>query len=241
MKRVGGGGGGDGDNPNYILLAVGVVLIFVPVFVVLGAPNPNRFDEIRIYLRISAALGAGLVATALTGFLGFTIIGIRATGAFAAVILMFSFPPAESVRKSLQVISIKAVNYAKVLNAMPDTCNRGADHYGADLLLTCDRPAYAVFDFNSNVSGVYNFSVEYATQESRPVNITFNESKSSKVIFESALREITKGYEGECWTSKCLGWVEVGQVQLNEGSNTMKIASNGWLPHLHQFRFEPVN
>src|ERR1039458_3822832 len=80
---------------DYGLLAVGVVLILLPlVFVV-------AFSELvhvaALYLRIIASLGGALVGASLPGLIQITFPGIRAAGALAVLVLFWQSNPPQAL------------------------------------------------------------------------------------------------------------------------------------------------
>ena len=71
--------------PNYVLLAVGVLLLLVPLAFV--ALFPREFAIVQFYLRVIAALGGALVGATLPGFLHVKVPFARAGGALGVFLI----------------------------------------------------------------------------------------------------------------------------------------------------------
>ena len=76
---------------DYILLAVGILLMAVPL--VFDVMEPWYFYEVGLYLRLFASLGGALVGGALPGILQINFVGIRAVGALAVLALFWLVNP----------------------------------------------------------------------------------------------------------------------------------------------------
>ncbi|WP_088329071.1 hypothetical protein [Lacimicrobium sp. SS2-24] len=87
------------QRPDYVLLAVGIILLFIPLLFVLY--DPHVYDKAGLYLRIIAALGAGLVGGSLPGFLHIDLPFARAGGTVAIFLLVYAVnPPKQSADMS---------------------------------------------------------------------------------------------------------------------------------------------
>lgn len=76
---------------DYVLLAVGLVLVAVPLgFVVVF---PDRASDASLYLRLIASLGGALVGSAIPGLLQIQFPGVRAAGALAVLVLFWQTNP----------------------------------------------------------------------------------------------------------------------------------------------------
>jgi hypothetical protein len=79
------------DHASWVLLAVGLLLLIVPIAIAAGAPEVLIRAE--FYLRVATALGGGLVAAFVPGALQINLPGIRGAGALAIFALIFSVNP----------------------------------------------------------------------------------------------------------------------------------------------------
>lgn len=86
-------------GPDFTLLAVGIVLLLIPLAV--GIFDPDAFDRVAWYLRVIAALGGGLAAAAIPGVFHLNIPGIRAAGAIAVFVLLYKFDPPAAVKSAI--------------------------------------------------------------------------------------------------------------------------------------------
>lgn len=83
-------------KPDYVLLGLGVILLLVPLIFVLI--DHSSHDRSGFYLRVIAALGAGLVGASLPGLLHVKLPFARAGGALAIFLLVYAVnPPKQSV------------------------------------------------------------------------------------------------------------------------------------------------
>lgn len=105
--------------------------------------------------------------------------------------------------------------------------------YGADVLhnmapYTDDRANAATFNFNTPKGGAYKLFIEYAALEPRAIEVSLNGFAP-----QPALVDATGG-----WTAQ--EWVDVGQVQLKSGANSVRISRAHVFPHIRKIVFLPV-
>lgn len=86
------------------------------------------------------------------------------------------------------------------------------------------------WNFNVEKSGMYQFEIEYASAESRPVSISINGASAVP-----ALSAITGGFCGSDVTTSI-----IGIFQLEAGGNVVTITRNSFFPHLKTLRFTPI-
>jgi hypothetical protein len=94
---------GDSSSPDFRLLLAGIVLLTIPLLMAL-LPN-ELFGRIAYLLRLFAALGGGLIAACIPGFMNIELPYLKAGGALAAVVLVYTTNPAESLHNKEEVIS----------------------------------------------------------------------------------------------------------------------------------------
>ena len=82
--------GGVGPS-HYILLSVGLVLVLVPIL--MAHSCTEAYGEAQRFLRILAALGAGLIAAFIPGALHVQFPGVEAVGGIAAFALVLIYDP----------------------------------------------------------------------------------------------------------------------------------------------------
>lgn len=112
--------------------------------------------------------------------------------------------------------------------------NRGNHAFGNGIIIDggLKSSGFGVYQFFSNIDGVFDFWVRYASGDKRPVRLYVND----KIFSTNALEAITGGF-----SSEYLKWSFVGVVKLFRGNNTFRIECEGCIPHIEQFRFKPVS
>lgn len=88
------------QSVNYRLLAVGIVLILLPLLFVVAFPD--HVKNANFFLRLVASLGGALVGAALPGLLEITLPGIRAAGALAVLVMFWQFNPPEALHTAIE-------------------------------------------------------------------------------------------------------------------------------------------
>jgi Caspase domain len=91
------------------------------------------------------------------------------------------------------------------------------------------RVNIAEYDFTAT-AGTYRLEVEFAAEESRPVEIYVN----GVLVKADGLSDTTGG-----WSDVFQRWVSQGQVQLKAGRNTLKFKRESYFPHIRTFRLIP--
>lgn len=107
----------------------------------------------------------------------------------------------------------------------------GDTHIGGTLFNDKGPPNSAEFEFSAQ-GGEYYLEIEYASNDSRPVDIFLN----GRLWARGRANEATGGYG-----LANQRWKPEGQINLNEGKNTIRLATAGVFPYLRALRFTPVN
>jgi hypothetical protein len=127
-------------------------------------------------------------------------------------------------------VIVRAQDFVRGQNVAVDQCTPGPG-----ILLNAQpcnaRPNAAEFELQANVGGLYRLEAEYAAGAPRGVQIHLN----GALVRDQAMGLVTGG-----WTNDFLRWIEVGNVQLKRGANTMRIERSNVFPHIRSFRFLPV-
>jgi len=76
---------------SHIVLLVGIALLVIPLIVAIFARE--TYGDVQHFLRIIAALGAGLTASLIPGFLKIRFPGVEALGGIAAFALVLMYDP----------------------------------------------------------------------------------------------------------------------------------------------------
>lgn len=82
------------SGTNYWLLGVGVLLLLIPLFVAAGVSDAV-YLKTALTIRLFNALGAGLVAASIPGSMTFNSPSLKAGGALAVAVVVYSTNPAE--------------------------------------------------------------------------------------------------------------------------------------------------
>lgn len=148
----------------------------------------------------------------------------------------FYFPPVpkndvESNSNRPALFEIMAKNFNRSLNI-----EVGVLPYGNDVIH--NSPPYASaenmveYDFYLPYSGNYDFEVEYAAAESRPVEITL--SKRGINIFSIiGLNDVTGGWSNQQMRKQ-------NTIYISEGSYTLRLYRRDVFPHIRTIRFVPA-
>jgi hypothetical protein len=111
----------------------------------------------------------------------------------------------------------------------------GLSQYGPDLLH--NGPPYdakenlAEYDIQVEAAGSYELWVQYASDDSRPVQISMN----GLVINNTGLASVTKG-----WFTANLAWERQGTVSAIEGRNVLRLYRNNVFPHIRMIELRPI-
>lgn len=103
-------------RPDYMLLLLGITLLIIPLIFVLI--DPSAYDKAGLYLRIIAALGAGLVGGALPGFLHINLPFAKAGGTIAIFLLVYAVDPP---KQSADSVSEGAIFHASMSPSKANT------------------------------------------------------------------------------------------------------------------------
>jgi hypothetical protein len=133
-----------------------------------------------------------------------------------------------TTRHSRTAIEIPAVRFSRGGNVEAGVLPYGdvihnAAPYGP-------APNWVEYDFNAYSGGEYDLWIEYAAEESRPVDIALN----GRVILSSALAQATGGWHiiNQQLTRQCI-------VTLLEGRNTLRLERADIFPHIRTIRLVP--
>lgn len=99
----------------------------------------------------------------------------------------------------------------------------GRDLQWGGLAVCHGQGGFQAWRFDATHAGPYTLRAYYASQDSRAVEVFMNGS----LVNGAALAEPTGSYLPESLT-----WVEVGSVDLVAGENELRIATDGYMPHL---------
>lgn len=99
----------------------------------------------------------------------------------------------------------------------------GRDLQWGGLAVCHGQGGFQAWRFHATHAGPYTLRAYYASQDSRAVEVFMNGS----LVNGAALAEPTGSYLPESLT-----WVEVGSVDLVAGENELRIATDGYMPHL---------
>jgi len=87
------------------------------------------------------------------------------------------------------------------------------------------------YDITFNQSGKYELSVDYAADQSRPVDVYLN----GEIIKKGAIATITGG-----WNPQHSKWEVVAIVSVKQGKNVLRIYRDSVFPHIRNIKFEPI-
>ena len=137
----------------------------------------------------------------------------------------------EAKKKSLTVPRlIKAQDYSRQENIEvggewgPDFIHNRAPYI-------FHRENLVEYDVTFNQSGKYEFSIEYAAAQSRPVDVYLN----GDLIKKGAIATITGG-----WNPQHCKWQSVAIVLVKQGKNVLRIYRSSVFPHIRNIKFEPI-
>jgi MoaA/NifB/PqqE/SkfB family radical SAM enzyme len=85
---------------------------------------------------------------------------------------------------------------------------------------------FARYEIYVKEAGRYEFWSYYATEESRPVELYFDDS----LITKEALNSVTSG-----WTTDDLRWFKEAEFNLSKGEHILEIYTKDFIPHIHSF------
>lgn len=153
-------------------------------------------------------------------------------GDFASKFYLPPVPPVEP--KPIDVpalVEIPAKNFNRSLNI-----EIGVLPYGSDVIHNAPnygpQPNMAEYDFFLPAGGNYDFEVEYAAAESRPVQITL--IRNGEIVFDvSGLTETTGGWNNQQIRRQ-------NSTHLQKGAYTLKLYRDNVFPHIRMLRFKPA-
>lgn len=87
---------------------------------------------------------------------------------------------------------------------------------------------FAEYKITLKELGRYELWSYYATEELRPVELYFD----GDLVTREALNSTTSG-----WTTGNLRWFKETMLDVHEGEHTLKIYTEGLIPHIHSFAF----
>jgi hypothetical protein len=144
-----------------------------------------------------------------------------------------AFAAAEQrVRARFISLQIPAASFNRARNV---EVGGGLSLYGSDLLHS--GPPYdakenlAEYDIQVEAAGSYDLWVQYAADESRPVQLSMN----GLVINNTGLASVTKG-----WYTANLAWERQGTVSAIEGRNVLRLYRNNVFPHIRMIELRPI-
>jgi hypothetical protein len=116
------------EIPDWLLLVIGLLLVFIPILVAIGAPP--ALVAANVYLRICAALGAALIGAFIPGALRVDLPGVKAAGAIGFFALTFLTNPPERAAQAAGTAEQKVIKVCMGNGNDGDDCLRNAySHY----------------------------------------------------------------------------------------------------------------
>ncbi len=96
-----------------------------------------------------------------------------------------------------------------------------------------DQEGVAIASCNIDFSkaGKYEMFIQYASEGSRPVRVTLNET----ILQENALAATTGGWADPNWVD-----LTMGMVNVKQGINTIEFFTEHYFPHIRRLRFVPL-
>jgi hypothetical protein len=109
-------------------------------------------------------------------------------------------------------------------------CDPASSKYNG--LTVCEGTGgWVVYNVEARSDGPVKLSVQYNTNEHRPLQLDLNDRRVAENI-----ADIISGH----WTDHCrCRWDFYGPFTLKKGTNSLKLHTDGFFPHLAAFRVDP--
>lgn len=141
-------------------------------------------------------------------------------------------PPKQPDKPQQNVVQVSAVQYDRTLSS---GVGAGVLPYGEDVITNLDatpRTNSAVYKIPNIVPGKYSLLVEYASAQSRPVEIYLNNNP----VNPNGLAQTTGG-----WGPSNQQWKFQGYVTINQADgNVLKLHRDNVFPHIRAIKFVPI-